>query len=191
MPGKSKQGGGLEVGSSYKIQLHMGAKHGSPIQGNYGSPNKDYSVNKGSHNHPHAPTKYTGHYNDPRMAQGSGVENEVLHGSGQATVQAPLAQKEPKPKPPVTNQPDLAEEVGETEYEMLKRQNKNKLNKVQTGPIAMKGPASPAKKELKPKTEGTLTTTTVGNKKTYHIGATEVTKEKYDAHRKNIKGTKK
>ena len=50
---------------------------------------------------------------------------------------------------------------------------------------------SPVKKELKPRTEGTLTTTTVGNKKTYHIGATEVTKEEYDAHRKNIKGTKK
>jgi len=135
--------------SHYKMKnsaLHMGAKHGSPIQGNYGSPNKDYSVNKGSHDHPHAPTKYTGHFNDPRMAQGSGAENEVLHGSGQATVQAP---------------------------------------------IAMKGSASPAKKDLKPKTEGTLTTTTVGNKKTYHIGATKVTKEKYDAHRKNIKGTEK
>jgi hypothetical protein len=82
--------------SHYKMKnsaLHMGAKHGSPIQGNYGSPNKDYSVNKGSHDHPHAPTKYTGHYNDPRMAQGSGAENEVLHGSGQATVQAPIAMK--------------------------------------------------------------------------------------------------
>tara|TARA_R110002012_G_scaffold8380_2_gene38723 strand:+ start:2183 stop:2656 length:474 start_codon:yes stop_codon:yes gene_type:complete len=129
MPGKSKQGGGLEVGSSYKMKnsaLHMGAKHGSPIQGNYGSPNKDYSVNKGSHNHPHAPTKYTGHYNDPRMAQGSGAENEVLHGSGQATVQAP---------------------------------------------IAMKGSASPAKKDL--------SVTKTGDKRVYKYGDKVVSEEEY------------
>lgn len=39
MPGGSKKGGGLEVGSAYKMKnsaLHMGAKHGSPIQKNYG-----------------------------------------------------------------------------------------------------------------------------------------------------------
>ena len=43
MPGKSKKGGGLEVGSAYKMKnsaLHMGAKHGSPIQANYASPAK-------------------------------------------------------------------------------------------------------------------------------------------------------
>ena len=43
MPGGSKKGGGLKVGSAYKMKnsaLHMGAKHGSPIQGNYSSPNK-------------------------------------------------------------------------------------------------------------------------------------------------------
>tara|TARA_Y100001963_G_scaffold129160_1_gene184132 strand:+ start:110 stop:535 length:426 start_codon:yes stop_codon:yes gene_type:complete len=80
MPGKSKKGGGLEVGSSYKMKnsaLHMGAKHGSPIQGNYG-----------------APTKYTGHWNDPRQDVGTGAEGEVRHASGQATVQAPIAMKE-------------------------------------------------------------------------------------------------
>ena len=41
MPGKSKKGGGLEVGSAYKMKnsmLKMSAKHGSPMQGNYGSP---------------------------------------------------------------------------------------------------------------------------------------------------------
>jgi hypothetical protein len=40
MPGKSKKGGGLEVGSSYKMKnsvLKMSAKYGSPMQGNYGS----------------------------------------------------------------------------------------------------------------------------------------------------------
>lgn len=39
MPDGSKKGGGLEVGSSYKMRnsaLHMGAKHGTPIQKNYG-----------------------------------------------------------------------------------------------------------------------------------------------------------
>ena len=59
MPGKSKKGGGLEVGSAYKMKnsaLHMGAKHGTPIQANYGAPTKDYSVEKGSHDHPHSPT---------------------------------------------------------------------------------------------------------------------------------------
>tara|TARA_Y100000004_G_scaffold184162_1_gene232832 strand:+ start:311 stop:682 length:372 start_codon:yes stop_codon:yes gene_type:complete len=60
MPGKSKKGGGLEVGSAYKMKnsaLHMGAKHGTPIQANYGAPTKDYSVEKGSHDHPHSPAK--------------------------------------------------------------------------------------------------------------------------------------
>ena len=41
MPGKSKKGGGLEVGSAYKMKnsaLHMSAKYGSPMQANYGSP---------------------------------------------------------------------------------------------------------------------------------------------------------
>ena len=65
MPGKSKKGGGLEstpaknlqkgysgvkpnppanMGSAYKMKnsaLHMGAKHGTPIQANYNSPAKD------------------------------------------------------------------------------------------------------------------------------------------------------
>ena len=39
MPGVSKKGGGLEVGSAYKMKnsaLHMGAKYGTPIQKNYG-----------------------------------------------------------------------------------------------------------------------------------------------------------
>ena len=39
MPGGSKKGGGLKVGSAYKMKnsaLHMGAKHGTPIQKNYG-----------------------------------------------------------------------------------------------------------------------------------------------------------
>jgi len=38
MPGKSKKGGGLEVGSAYKMKnstLRMGAKYGSPIQANF------------------------------------------------------------------------------------------------------------------------------------------------------------
>jgi predicted lipid-binding transport protein (Tim44 family) len=59
MPGRTKKGGGLEVGSAYKMKnsaLHMGAKHGTPIQANYGAPTKDYSVEKGSHSHPHSPT---------------------------------------------------------------------------------------------------------------------------------------
>ena len=46
MPGKSKEGGGLEVGAAYKMKnsaLHMGAKHGAPIQANYGSPADMYS----------------------------------------------------------------------------------------------------------------------------------------------------
>ncbi len=63
MPGKSKKGGGLEVGSAYKMKnsaLHMGAKHGTPIQANYGAPTKDYSVEKGSHDHPHSPAKQDG-----------------------------------------------------------------------------------------------------------------------------------
>ena len=41
MPGKSKKGGGLEVGSAYRMKnsmLHMSAKTGSPMQANYGSP---------------------------------------------------------------------------------------------------------------------------------------------------------
>ena len=61
MPGGSKKGGGLKVGSAYKMKnsaLHMGAKYGSPIQGNYSSPNKDYSIGKGSHDHPHGAAKY-------------------------------------------------------------------------------------------------------------------------------------
>jgi len=44
MPGKSKKGGGLEVGSAYRMKnsmLHMSAKTGSPMQANYGSPMKD------------------------------------------------------------------------------------------------------------------------------------------------------
>ena len=43
---------------------------------------------------------------------------------------------------------------------------------------------------LRPKTKGTLTTTTEGDKKTYHIGEKEVTKEEYDAHKENIKPKK-
>ena len=56
MPGGSEKGGGLEVGSAYKMKnsaLHKSAKYGTPMQMNYGSPNKDYSVGKGSHDHPH------------------------------------------------------------------------------------------------------------------------------------------
>ena len=143
MPGKTKQGGGLEVASSYKMKnsaLHMGAKHGTPIHANYGAPAKKALVGD-QHNLPEdlkakieaAPGKYTGHYNDPRMAQGSGMENEILHRSGQPTVQAPIAMKESP------NEPEKAtDEVEETEYEMLKKQRKNKLEKVQTGPIAKK-----------------------------------------------------
>ena len=44
MPGKSKKGGGLEVGSAYKMKnsaLHMSAKYGSPMQANYVTPMKD------------------------------------------------------------------------------------------------------------------------------------------------------
>ena len=40
MPGGSKKGGGLEVGSAYKMKnsmLHKSAMYGSPMQGNYGS----------------------------------------------------------------------------------------------------------------------------------------------------------
>ena len=51
------------------------------------------------------------------------------------------------------------------------------------------GIGSPMRKDLKPKTKGTLTTTTVGDKKTYHIGTKQVSKEEYLAHRKNIKGS--
>ena len=41
MPGKSKKGGGLEVGSAYKMKnsmLKMSAKMKTPMQANYGSP---------------------------------------------------------------------------------------------------------------------------------------------------------
>tara|TARA_Y100001938_G_C7932186_1_gene349906 strand:+ start:469 stop:777 length:309 start_codon:yes stop_codon:yes gene_type:complete len=40
MPGKSKKGGGLEVGSAYKMKnpILRGVKHGSSMQVNYGSP---------------------------------------------------------------------------------------------------------------------------------------------------------
>jgi len=41
MPGGNKEGGGLE--STYKMKnsmLHKGAKHGAPVQMNYGSPTK-------------------------------------------------------------------------------------------------------------------------------------------------------
>ena len=47
MPGKSKKGGGLEVGSAYKMKnsvLHASAKYGSPMQANYGSPIKKDKV---------------------------------------------------------------------------------------------------------------------------------------------------
>tara|TARA_R110002073_G_scaffold70718_1_gene174347 strand:- start:362 stop:586 length:225 start_codon:yes stop_codon:yes gene_type:complete len=47
MPGGSKKGGGLEVGTAYKMKntaLHMGAKHGSPIIANYGAPTKNYGA---------------------------------------------------------------------------------------------------------------------------------------------------
>ena len=46
MPGESKEGGGLEVGSAYKMKnsaLHKSAKYGTPMQMNYGSPNKAVS----------------------------------------------------------------------------------------------------------------------------------------------------
>ena len=49
MPGKSKKGGGLEVGSAYTMKnsmLHMSAKTGSPMQANYGSPMKDETKTK-------------------------------------------------------------------------------------------------------------------------------------------------
>lgn len=84
MPGGSKKGGGLKVGSAYKMKnsaLHMGAKHGSPIQGNYGSPNKDYSVGKGSHDHPHSGAKYA----SPVKNDGKNRKKEVRIGSTQET----------------------------------------------------------------------------------------------------------
>jgi len=49
MPGKSKKGGGLEVGSAYRMKnsmLHMSAKTGSPMQANYGSPMRDETKTK-------------------------------------------------------------------------------------------------------------------------------------------------
>ncbi len=73
MPGKSKMGGGLEVGSAYKMKnsmLKMSAKNKSPMQANYGSPMKDYSIEKGSHDHPHgaSPTKHLGSATHPTGA---------------------------------------------------------------------------------------------------------------------------
>ena len=50
MPGKDKHGGGLEVGSAYKMKnsaLHMSAKYGSPMQQNYESPLKENKTIKG------------------------------------------------------------------------------------------------------------------------------------------------
>ena len=54
MPGGNKPGGGLQVGSAYKMKnsaLHMGAKHGAPIQKNYGAPTKKTLVGN-QHNLP-------------------------------------------------------------------------------------------------------------------------------------------
>jgi hypothetical protein len=50
MPGKSKKGGGLEVGSAYKMKnpILRGIRHGSPMQANYGSPAK-HTSSRGTH----------------------------------------------------------------------------------------------------------------------------------------------
>ena len=71
---------------------------GSPMQRNYGSA-LNYT---GGKQHTMVPDEtykkgsafdYTGHWNDPRQDVGTGGEGEVLHRSGQATVQAPIAMK--------------------------------------------------------------------------------------------------
>jgi len=53
MPGGSKQGGGLEIGSAYKMKnsaLRKSVKYGTPMQANY-SPMKHEPVPE--HKHPH------------------------------------------------------------------------------------------------------------------------------------------